>query len=357
MISPSMQLESSCLPPEVSIIIPVYKTDSRQVQRAVDSALAQDSETTHVEVIVVFDGWSARYASLFSSLQRHPNIQAVQQEHAGVSSARNYGMELARGEWLMFLDADDYLPEHVVDGYFTFLREHNCDVVMGAYQAWLNPSKHETHEYCNGDTIFEESSLARVQVDSIRPQRGISLVWGRIYRREIIVKNKLSFRTDVHFGEDALFNFLFFQHSQKIGYMDSLVYEYCRNSASTVRSFSSDYLIRMEESLKAMREELADCINLPEFASAYNDYVLFHLSVLIVNYVFNPDSQWERREREEIFTKILTTPVFADALGKFSLRNSGFSVTRTIALFAMKHRLYWGCQGIAYVRHKQFANS
>lgn len=109
------------IPPRFSIIIPTYNY-ARFLPRAIDSALAQQEDDHPVEVIVIDDGSTDQTLSVLMSYQ--DRITSRVQENGGVSKARNHGIELSQGEWLIFLDADDELTPTAVSDFADAIDEH-----------------------------------------------------------------------------------------------------------------------------------------------------------------------------------------------------------------------------------------
>ena len=116
----------------ISVIIPVYRATLQTLHDCVNSLQRQQGSGFRIEAVIVFDGEPAFETAPISNWNSPlVSIRTETIAHAGVSAARNAGLRAATGQWAMFLDADDVLAEHAVDGMLAFAVRYRCDVVMG----------------------------------------------------------------------------------------------------------------------------------------------------------------------------------------------------------------------------------
>lgn len=220
--------------PILSIIIPVYNVE-KYLRRCLDSVMSQSFRD--YELLLVDDGSSDSSGAICDEYAvRDERIRVFHKTNGGVSSARNVGLEHAKGEWIYFVDADD---EVLADGISSMLG------AASGYEAVL-----ASFESCNRDgerlyqtTIGTNKIMSRE--DSIRTLYGESKtlvgVWGwlwvRLFRNEIIKKNNLRFETNVSYNEDGLFIAEYICHiSTPVRYVDSLVYRYYETDTSVMES-------------------------------------------------------------------------------------------------------------------------
>ena len=183
-----------------SVIIPVYNAE-RTLKRCLDSLLGQNRED--VEIILINDGSSdGSRAILEDYVSRFPNVRAVHQENAGVSAARNRGLDEAEGTYITFVDSDDYVSED----YFRAMDEagerEDSDLIVFA--------KDIAGQGIDESNLYKKMCAA----SSLQEQREV-LLSSRIifqppykrFKREIIEKNHLRFIKGMYVGED--FNFCF----------------------------------------------------------------------------------------------------------------------------------------------------
>ena len=114
---------------KISVIIPAYNAE-KYISECLDSVLRQSYK--NIEIIVVDDGSADNtYTVVEGYSERHSNIVLVHQENGGVCSARNKGLDMASGDFIMFLDADDYLVQNAVEILLFDAIEHGADIASG----------------------------------------------------------------------------------------------------------------------------------------------------------------------------------------------------------------------------------
>lgn len=189
-----------------SIIVPVYNAE-RYIERCIESVLSQTR--ANWELLLIDDGSTDRsWEILDKYAKREEKIRIFRQENAGPGIARNRGIQEAKGDWLAFLDSDDYLSEDYLD---VVARYSDCDIVYIDFQQVdekENPIKRES--------MSTYSNLSKEQFT--RAMMTGKIPWGghrKVARRSLIVDNKIYFG-DARNGEEALYSFRLMQASKNI---------------------------------------------------------------------------------------------------------------------------------------------
>ena len=222
----------------VSIIIPIYNAE-RTLCKCLDSILAQDFN--NYEIILVNDGSkdsSLDICNEYSS--KHHNISVINQNNAGVSSARNAGLDVAKGDWITFIDSDDYIEK----GFFNCLDTYNEDLII------LN-SKNLSLTGDISDSLFSKASKQLHEKNNITHfiSKNIDNMllrgpWAKFYKKELI--KDLRFDINMKIGEDSHFVFRYLCNIKTMNYLGSNAHYVLRLSEqeSNVKYSSSiDYSI------------------------------------------------------------------------------------------------------------------
>lgn len=190
----------------VSIVVPVYNAE-KFINRCVDSLLAQTYQD--FEILLVDDGSSDDSFSICKSYeQKDSRVIAVHKENGGVSSARNFGMELARGEWIGFVDADDNVYPRYLGSYFNLGDE--ADLLIQGYKQ-INVKDGSTSYYSEPDSIIKAESMMPYILKTQKTWH-LGYVWCKLFRSEIIKIYQLKFDTSIHQCEDLLFCISYLQY-------------------------------------------------------------------------------------------------------------------------------------------------
>lgn len=221
---------------KVSVIVPCYNLEE-VITRCLDSLCNQTYR--NIEIIVVDDGSLDNSLGVVSAAaQKDSRIIVVSQDNSGPSAARNRGIEMATGEYLLFVDGDDY----VTDTYVEHLAEDadNCDMVIGAlrylYTDGSERAEPETVFYCDKQEYIEKHYINSVA------KRTIFGPVNKLYRSSVIKKHAVRFREDLSIREDGMFVLDVLRHAEMIRGVEYAEYYYAQSApnASLVSKFHED---------------------------------------------------------------------------------------------------------------------
>ena len=245
----------------VSIIVPVYNC-SALLTRCIESLTAQTYGS--LEIILVDDGSTDASPDICDRLAENDSrIKVIHKVNGGVSSARNAGIEAARGQYVTFADADDYVnPDHI-ENLLKQMQLHGSDVAVCSYIS-------EKEGKCSPPAIGECS----LNVKSFNHDSAVcellaggavgGYVWNKLYRREIL--EGIRFRDDIKILEDLRFNFEVFENVDKMTFSNYRSYHYIQRGQSAMhRSFADEHR-KMVETARGIRDALAS--GTPELAQA-----------------------------------------------------------------------------------------
>lgn len=206
----------------ISIIVPVYNA-SLYLRKCIDSILFQSFKS--YELILVNDGSTDDSLEiLLEYKKKNSSIKLVDGKNEGVSAARNKGLDMAVGDWITFVDADDYLLPDALEILYNRTIHTGVDLVLA------NAMKLKK----------DQISLIRILPDVILPHTITSIkhfaLWGYLFRGDIIKKNNLRFIEGLAYSEDRLFVYQMACHCQNIAYCNEPVYVYRINPTSACAS-------------------------------------------------------------------------------------------------------------------------
>lgn len=261
----------------ISLIVPIYNTDHALLRRAVESALGQG----HLKEILLIDDGSRPETAAFVDVlaSEHPGlVSAAHKENGGASSARNEGLDIATGEYVAFLDADDVLMPGFCSEALGIAEEHGADVVFGAMEyvflsgKWLLVGNAELgggvcdlegpQIECVKGCLFNPNALMKA---GLGPAQYVSQC-SALYRRSTV--GGIRFAEGIKISEDRLFNFDVLDASEKVSITGRCWYRYVQNPASAsqvARPESMAELLdtaRAFEGLKARDGRLAGDIDM-----------------------------------------------------------------------------------------------
>lgn len=238
----------------VSVIIPVYNMES-YLCRCLDSVLS--CNYTDFEIICVNDGSTDRSLQILEEYAaRDSRIRIIDQPNAGPSSARNSALKAASGEFVSFLDSDDYLHPQFFEIMTAVQNADNADLIVCGHCGVPVDAPHPRHHHYDNYQIETTKAEKAYQNHKLR-----SYVWGKLYRTSMA--KQISFHETIAFAEDQIYNADFFEifPEARVSIISAQLYYYCDRPGSLAK-VSEEKLLRMAEyfldrSKKATR--YADC--------------------------------------------------------------------------------------------------
>ncbi len=203
--------------PKVSVIVPVYQVEA-WLARCIDSILAQT--LSDFELILVDDGTRDSSGEIMEEYAgRDIRIRTIHKKNGGLSSARNAGLEIASGEYIAFLDSDDYAVSTWLEDTVSAAERTGAETVLYNYYRMKEGEDTGDPYLPIRDDFFviPEYGLAKYFYNYWMPYRHGQEAWSRIYRREVIEKHHLRFApNDEIFAEDTLFSGMYLMHTRKL---------------------------------------------------------------------------------------------------------------------------------------------
>ncbi len=249
--------------PKVSIIVPVYNAE-RYLTRCITSIQNQTLE--EIEVVLVDDSSTDASLELCNNMaEQDPRIKVIHKENGGAGYARNAALEVASGEFIGFVDSDDYVAPEMFETLYETAVKYDSDLVLSGVvfvdgTMFGNDGACEKKVYFPADTVFENTEdlqelrmgiIGATPKDADDSKYGMS-IWKNLFRHDIIQAHHLRFVSEREMlSEDALFMVDFISHIKRAVGISGAFYHYCRNGESISKSYKKD---RFEKSLVFLKE-------------------------------------------------------------------------------------------------------
>lgn len=221
---------------KISVVVPVYNA-ADLLPRAVGSILMQ--EFTDFEVILVNDGSTDDSARVCDELAENDmRVRVIHKENGGVSSARNAGLEAARGEYVMFVDADDAIR----DGTFDMMYDRQSDLVLAGFEKVSGSSVTESYRP-SSDSIYNGPEQICRFFDKVLPKSNTYILNSacfKLFRRSLLSDKGVRFIEGLSFAEDKMFVMTFLGHVSRVRTVSRVVYTYFIHPSSLSSDMRSD---------------------------------------------------------------------------------------------------------------------
>lgn len=212
----------------------------RLIANAIDSILAQSYQDW--ELIVVNDGSSDSSAFIAEAYaSRDKRISVVHKENGGLSSARNFGLGFAKGKFVTFFDSDDYAHPIFLKNLLESEDGNNPDVIIGGYEVQHEDSegnvvKTEIHDCPQKGKFADQFGL--------EASRFVNYAWNKLFRREFLLQNNLTYEEGLYRIEDAEFMSRLIDYKPKVSFISQCGYVYVQRPASTLSNVFDNSIIQ-----------------------------------------------------------------------------------------------------------------
>lgn len=228
----------------VTVILPIYNKE-KDIKKSVESILSQTH--TNLEIILVNDGSTDNSLEICKKMEiRDQRIKVISQKNQGVSVARNTGMYSAKGDYIMFVDPDDWLNENIIKELLIPVIEKKWDIVACCTEVHLQGECFKNSFLKLTDSeVSKRRIVAQLFSNDHYNDSGdfidIGVVWAKIYKKKFLQENNLKFNSKLRRMQDNIFNLYAFEKSNGLYYIDEPLYNYnFEHISGTSRKFISD---------------------------------------------------------------------------------------------------------------------
>lgn len=341
----------------ISVIVPVYNTE-RYIRRCVDSILSSQFE--NFELILVNDGSTDQSRSICEWYEKKDRrVKMIDQEHQGVSVARNRGICESCGEWIVFVDSDDFISNDFL-GLIVRKEYEEQDLLIfdfaGSYD-WKNylkkkqalPKVVSGRQYTNKENPFLVESMLRCRQIMKGGHTDLRSVCAKAYKRTIIQRYSLEFPSELSMGEDQIFQIGYQMKAKSSTYLKKAVYYVETRSDSVTQGYQPDTWMYYLYFIRYLRQMLKSYACFSVWQEAYYDAVLSNLKGVLVMVIFHPQNPTPVYSKYKLCHKIHKIQTIENALRYFNRKTGNW--TRKVLLFFFRFDCYFAVKLICRIGH------
>lgn len=270
----------------ISIIVPIYNT-APYLDRCISSLIEQTHR--NLEIILINDGSADNSLDIcLEYAARDSRIQVISQENKGLGAARNAGLAIAKGDFIGFVDSDDYIAPHMMETLLAAAVQHDADFAGGGYYA-VNPDTGACAPAFHGDYLYDTPIRHAQILDILRTvhaSKGGNLLWftcRNLYRRSILEQIGLRF-FEGNIIEDAPFNLEYLANARCMVLIREPLYYYVQTPNSIIRKPGKKNYLRKLEDSHNLKIGVYQKYRMEGWETSMADYTLNHtLNLLIGN--------------------------------------------------------------------------
>lgn len=299
----------------ITIIVPVYNGE-KVIERCLNSLLEQTY--TNFEILVINDGSVDSTENIVNSFD-DSRIRLINQNNYGVSAARNYGIEIANGDWIAFVDSDDYVENTYLQTLLSLSDEGVMPVVNFAKNDSNIPVLQDEIEgaYIIGKYMSDDYLIGKLGKTS-----GFSC-WNKLFSKRLLIEKKLRFQPKLKIGEDLVFLFQYLCYCKTVRFNVNVGYHYCDNNDSAIH-IAKDQSVIYETTLSVLQ-------NICENGFSFSEISLSKWSLDILTYIIQ--NQYVTSMNYPQFH------IYIKRLKQYKIAN--FAIKNTLSVGIRKNMMLW----------------
>lgn len=344
----------SCV--KISFIIPVYCAE-KYLDRLYESIKHQNFND--YEAIFVDDGSidsSPRMLEKYAQLDQR--IQVIHKENGGVSSARNVGLERAKGKYVFIIDSDDWLADGALNALWNEAEASNADLIYGDFFLEEEKKRSRTQVFSNSFRTCDKSTIKALHMALNAGGLGIKIKapsftvindfggapWRALIRRAVISDNNLRYDVSLKcLGEDILFMQHIYEYVSKVSYISEPIYHYRMLESSLSHSYKSNLLEQYKEIFLSEEEYLIKYAKDTDYWSIYYVRVINYIQQAMKLYFVNKKNLKPESARYEEFRLLMEEEPYKKAVNKVPLhRLTNYKTKLLVMILKIRgYKLFW----------------
>lgn len=251
---------------KVSIIVPAYNIE-KYIYKCIDSIKKQTLK--EIEIIIVNDGSTDSTLNIINNLAlKDSRIKIIDKKNEGSIEARKSGLELANGEYILFVDGDDWLELGAIELLYKKSVENNLDILIyNAYSSY-DDRKEQFNIFNKNLTedMFECLLLGKIQ----------PCLWSKFIKLEYIKNNNVEFVSDISYAEDLATTASLFMHNPNLGYLNDYLYNYYQRDNSITKTVNNRVL-EIDEAIKFIKRKMKEKGLYNKYKDEYEYMIYTHI--------------------------------------------------------------------------------
>lgn len=336
----------------ISVIVPVYKVEP-YLLRCVESIRKQTYQ--NLEIILVDDGSPDRCPQMCEELAAvDQRIKVVHKENGGLGYARNSGLDVATGAYVVFVDSDDWISETHIENLYRAAKEHQADAVIGTYtrafaSGELRERSHFLQERCyEGEEVRSQILLRLLGADQdfssdvqLEPS-----CWGNIYRMDLIQADNLRFISERYaISEDIYFSAEIYHRANSVVILNEVGYYYYENQSSLSKSYDPKMFERILKYYEVIKSQVAEYLLGDAVSFRIERTFLMKVRVAIRLAVI---SNLARQQKRQLVREMLCHPTVQSVFKTYPIHTHNMAMRALLK--QMKKRNVTGVCGLIQLR-------
>jgi len=334
----------------ISVVVPVYKVPEPYLRKCIESIQCQTYR--NIEILLVDDGSPDQCGAICDEYAAGDDrIHVIHKPNGGLSAARNSGQEEASGQWLMFVDGDDWIDPKMCEILLNLAHQSDAQVAFcGMVKEYAASS--EPYTYYIPEKVYKGKECLWLQAQLLHFNGNIATAYCKLIDRAFLEKNQIRHDAFLRQGAEGLeFNLRLFDKVGCAVFTAQPLYHYIYNENSISAHHDEknhDYVLKCFEKIRSFIETSRQR---DELLRWFNNRLLYVVITTAISGYFHPNNPDPYRERKRKFQAYLKRPIIQSALKRSN--KEGLSKQRKIILWLIKHEQYLALDILGKIRKIQ----
>lgn len=327
----------------ISVVVPIYNVE-KYIDNCLRSIIRQSYK--NIEIILVDDGSTDQSGIICEKYAKLDNrIKVIHKKNEGLGLARNSGLELVSGQYVAFIDSDDFIAEDMIDKLVDSILKNNVDTVYCGYYEYYNHNLVLSKPCYYSNNIFEgEEITSKILLEMIGTspkEKNDSLVsmsvWHALYSTEIIKQNLIKFPSEREYiSEDIVFDILYLKCAKRIMFIEDCLYFYrCNNINSLTHKYKKDEFLMHKKVVDKLNFELSKIMKKEQYINRTDRYLLGRLRTCIKK-IINYGKKDEKFKIKSEIMKLVSLPYVVECMKRYPYRKN--PIQHRIFNYAIKYK-------------------
>jgi glycosyltransferase involved in cell wall biosynthesis len=349
--------EARPFPFKITVVIPVYNAE-QYLTECVQSLIKQTLQ--ECEFIFVDDGSRDGSRTILERYRREDGrIRVIYQENRGVSAARNVGISVAKGEYIGFVDADDWVKPEMFEVMFEAAVSSRSDIVVIDYESQIGERKGCSRHEFPADRRLDRTYIKKEVMPLFMMGWSMNTVWNKLFRKQLIYRHDISFRKGMTLGEDKVFAMELFAVADSMIYLNYVGYHYREVYGSATRNLAKmDYFAHAIEVYEEKYPQAYEKLVEPGELTRLKSIEFIKAIISYVHLYYEPANGLSLRQKIGSVKEMLAHPAVRAALPAYAhhRQNAGRYEQWILRMMGMQSAL--GLYGLtAYSRFRNDTNT
>lgn len=319
----------------LSVVVPMYRVE-KYLHNCIDSILNQTYR--NFELILVNDGSPDKCGEIAEEYcVRDSRIKVIHKQNGGLSSARNSGIDIASGKYILFIDSDDGITDNFLSDLYEASVLNNCDAVICGFK--LVPNNNQIVPSFELNTVMQGRDLI-LNSDNVHSSNDLCFTWRYLFKLDIIRSKNIRFNEKVLIAEDTIFNLEFLLESKRVIAIPNVLYLYTVNNPDSIMRIP--YKPNLESSLVLqyqIKRKLSEKFDLIKDKKYKKDLANYYVKTILRMMINNLKNSPETDKISGLY-RIVNYKMVLDSVKEIGLRYECENYKEYLYYLALKFRIY-----------------